>query len=375
MAAVAVSPCFVSPIAPSDGSRHRLVLGGIGHVLPGIGLCLAVTLAASLLAGIERHLFGAAWLEALVLAIVVGAAIRTCWTPDARWRPGIEFSAKMLLEIAVVLLGASVSAGAVLAAGPALLAGIAGVVVLAIACAYGIGRLFGLSHRMATLVACGNSICGNSAIAAVAPVIGADGEDVAASISFTAMFGVLLVLVLPLLVPLLHLSGLQYGALAGLTVYAVPQVLAATAPVGPIAVQIGTLVKLVRVLMLGPVVLVLTLMTRRLRDETDEIAPHVTAGERPKSGRLPIHRLVPWFIIGFLGLAVLRSCGLIPTAALHPAAGTASLLTVVSMAALGLGTDIRTAARAGIRVTAVVVLSLLMLGLIGFGLIRLLGLA
>ena len=76
---------------------------------------------------------------------------------------------------------------------------------------------------MATLIACGNSICSNSAIAAVAPIIGADGEDVTA---FTAVLGV--VVVLALTVPL-HFSGLQYGALSGLTVYAVPQVLAATA--------------------------------------------------------------------------------------------------------------------------------------------------
>ncbi|MBE7211825.1 MAG: putative sulfate exporter family transporter, partial [Gluconacetobacter diazotrophicus] len=277
------------------------VAGGLGRLLPGLGLCLLVTAAAEALAWLEHRWFGAAWLEGLVLAIVVGAAIRTCWAPGARWQPGIEFSAKLLLELAVVLLGASVSAPAVLAAGPGLLFGIAAVVVLAIACAYGIGRLFGLPHRMATLVACGNSICGNSAIAAVAPVIGADGADVAASISFTALFGVILVLGLPALVPILHLSGMQYGALAGLTVYAVPQVLAATAPIGPTAVQLGTLVKLVRVLMLGPVVLGLTLLTRRLRDEPDEAAPHLTAGDRPKPGRLPLHRLVPWFILGFLG--------------------------------------------------------------------------
>ena len=347
---------------------------GVRRTLPGVGLCVLVTGAATLAAMIERRVFGAAWLESLVLAIVIGAAVRTAWTPSARWQTGIDFSAKMLLEIAVVLLGASVSAGTVLAAGPGLLAGIAAVVVLAIGCSYGIGRAFGLPRRMATLVACGNSICGNSAIAAVAPVIGADGEDVAASIAFTALFGVVLVLLLPLAVPLLHLSGLQYGALAGLTVYAVPQVLAATAPVGTVAVQLGTLVKLVRVLMLGPVVLGVSLLTRRLRDETDEALPHVTAGDRPTPGAPALHKLVPWFIVGFLGLAALRSCGLVPQAALHPAAWTASLLTVVSMAALGLGTDLRVAARAGGRVTAVVVLSLLVLGVLSLGLIRLLGL-
>ena len=281
----------------------------------------------------------------------------------------------MLLEIAVVLLGASVSARTVLAAGPGLLMGIAVVVVIAIAASYGMGRLLGLPHRMATLIACGNSICGNSAIAAIAPVIGADGEDVAASIAFTAVLGVVVVLALPLAVPLLHLSGLQYGALAGLTVYAVPQVLAATAPVGAVAVQLGTLVKLVRVLMLGPVVLGLSLLTRRMRDETDEAAPHVTAGDRPAPGRLKLHRLVPWFIVGFLALAALRSTGLVPEGALAPVAWVANLLTVISMAALGLGTDLRVVARAGGRVTAAVTLSLLVLGVVSLGLIRLLGLA
>ncbi len=360
---------------PTAGLASLRPVASIGRTLPGFGLCLLVTAAASLLAMLERRVFGAAWLESLVLSIIVGAVIRTAWTPSARWRTGIDFSAKMLLEIAVVLLGASVSARTVLAAGPGLLVGIAAVVVLAIGCSYGLGRMFGLPHRMATLVACGNSICGNSAIAAVAPVIGADGEDVAAAIAFTALFGVGMVLLLPLAVPLLHLSGLQYGALAGLTVYAVPQVLAATAPVGTVAVQLGTLVKLVRVLMLGPVVLCLSLLTRRLRDETDEAPPHVTAGDRPPQGGLALHRLVPWFIIGFLGLATARSCGVVPPAALPPAAWAASLLTVVSMAALGLGTDLRVAARAGGRVTAVVTLSLLALGLLSLGLIRLLGLA
>ena len=92
--------------------------------------------------------------------------------------------------------------------------------------------------------------------------------DVAASIAFTAVLGVMVVLALPLLVPVLAMTGAQYGVLAGLTVYAVPQVLAATMPVGHVALQIGTLVKLVRVLMLGPVVLLLSLIASRLREET-----------------------------------------------------------------------------------------------------------
>jgi uncharacterized membrane protein YadS len=83
---------------------------------------------------------------------------------------------------------------------------------------------------------------------------------------------------------------------------------------------------------------------------------------------------VPWFIIGFLVLAGLRSTGVIPPAALAPIAWVANLLTVVSMAALGLSTDLRMVGRAGSRVTAAVIASLLVLGAISLGLIRLLGL-
>jgi len=227
---------------------------------------------------------------------------------------------------------------------------------------------------MSILIACGNSICGNSAIAAVAPVIGADADDIAASISFTAVLGVLVVLGLPFLVPILDLSLTQYGVLAGLTVYAVPQVLAATLPIGALSNQVGTVIKLVRVLMLGPVCLVLSLLTPQLREQPDEPAPHVAAGDRPRSGGPAIHQLVPWFIIGFIAMVVLRSLDLIPAWALGPIGTAATVFTVVSMAALGLGVDIRTVSRAGGRVTMTVVLSLLALGSASFGLIRLLGL-
>jgi uncharacterized integral membrane protein (TIGR00698 family) len=265
------------------------------------------------------------------------------------------FSSKILLEIAVVMLGAAVSARTVAALGPALIAGIVLTVLIAIAVSYGISRLCGLHSKMSMLVACGNSICGNSAIAAVAPVIGAQADDIAASIAFTAVLGVITVLLLPLLVPLLKLSLTQYGVLAGLTVYAVPQVLAATLPIGALSNQVGTVVKLVRVLMLGPVVLVLSLLFRH-------------AG--PK---LQISQLVPWFIAGFLVVLGLRSAGLIPAAALVPIKTTAAALTTISMAGLGLGVDVRVVAKAGLRVTGAVTVSLIILVVISYGLILALG--
>jgi uncharacterized integral membrane protein (TIGR00698 family) len=337
----------------------------LSRLLPGVVLCIAITMIAIALQAVEAHFAGQAYIEALVLAILLGVAIRTAWTPAKPFIPGIAFSAKFLLEVAVVMLGASVSVAIVLALGPILLVGIASVVAMALGSSFVICRMLGLPLRMAILIACGNSICGNSAIAAVAPVIGADGDDIASSISFTAVLGVVVVLTLPLLVPILQLSLTQYGVLAGLTVYAVPQVLAATLPIGALSNQVGTVIKLVRVLMLGPVVLGLSLLARDLRAD-----PRL---DRANRRRPDVHELVPWFITGFLLVLIVRSLGLIPQSVLPTITHVAAILTTISMAALGLGVDVRVVAKSGVRVTLAVTASLIILGLISYGLIRLVG--
>jgi uncharacterized integral membrane protein (TIGR00698 family) len=246
-----------------------------------------------------------------------------------------------------------------------LIVGIACIVAVAIGSSYVICHAIGLPQRMSILIACGNSICGNSAIAALAPVIGADSDDVASSISFTAVLGVVVVLGLPFLVPVLQLSLTQYGVLAGLTVYAVPQVLAATLPIGALSNQVGTVIKLVRVLMLGPVVLGFSLFADRLRSAS----AHARSDRRGPR----LSELVPWFIIGFLIVLIVRSLGLIPQSLLPPITRVAALLTTVAMAALGLGVDVRVVARTGVRVTLAVTASLIVLGVMSYGLIRLVG--
>lgn len=341
------------------------VISRLKLTLPGIALCVGVTAIAKLLEKAEVEVSGHLYLEGLVIAILLGVAIRAVWTPGPLWAKGIGFSAKTLLEIAVVLLGASISGALVWALGPILLVGIAIVVAIALVSSYALCRALGLPRKMSVLVACGNSICGNSAIAAVAPVIGAKPDDIASSIAFTAVLGVVVVLGLPLLVPVLDLSLTQYGTLAGLTVYAVPQVLAATLPIGALSNQVGTVVKLVRVLMLGPVVLGLSLVASRLR------------GDGGANGRRwpPLHELVPWFIVGFLLLALARSLGLIPQNIVEPLRTVAAILTTIAMAALGLGVDVRKVAKAGLRVTTAVTASLIVLGVISLALIRLAGIS
>lgn len=317
----------------------------IVRIGPGLAVAVVISLIALALERLEIGLIGAPLVDGLVFAILLGTALHTIVGLDDRLGHGVQFAAKIILEIAIVLLGASISFASIAAAGVWLVATVVGVVFLALGASYGIGRMLGLSERMATLVACGNSICGNSAIVAAAPVINADSDEVAASIAFTAALGILVVLLLPVLASAFGLTEWQYGIFAGMTVYAVPQVLAATMPVGVFSTQVGALVKLMRVLMLGPVILILGLRSGA------------------KTGaKLNFAHMVPWFIVGFLGMMTLRSFDLLPGAFLAPAHQISVFFTIVSMAALGLSVNLRTVLASGGRVLTAGILSLVVLG-------------
>ncbi|MEP6835908.1 MAG: putative sulfate exporter family transporter [Gemmatimonas sp.] len=339
-----------------------------------MALAGAVGLAAWTVAELETARFGHPVVEALVVAIILGMVVRTAWTPPARAEPGVRLAGKGLLELAVCLMGLSVDLPMLVSAGPALAIGVVLLVVIGLALSYSLGRAFGLPHKLAVLVACGNAICGNSAIAAVAPVIGADAEQVGSAIAFTAILGVAVVLGLPLLITPLGLSFYQYGVLAGLTVYAVPQVLAAAFPVSVLSGQVGTLVKLVRVLMLGPVVLFFALRQPRVTVAANDSARQPNGTSAPLNWS-SIGQFVPWFIVGFLALAGVRAMGWAPDATVRFAHQAATILTVVAMAALGLGCDLRAIARAGAGIVATVVGSLLVLVTLSVLLIHILGIS
>lgn len=342
---------MTSVTAVSAGSLDRIEAMAPGFVAVAIVSAIAVAIGS-----LESLLFGRAVIEPLVAAILVGMIVPGASSHRHRLEPGVRFVAKEVLEAAVFLLGATMDVPRLFASGPLLAAGIAALVCAAVASGYLIGRAAGLSSKLAVLVACGNAICGNSAIAAVAPVIGADREDVAASIALTAVVGVIVVLSLPLLIPVLGLSNYQYGVLAGLTVYAVPQVLAAAFAVSALSGQVATVVKLARVLMLGPVVTVLALRARRTSDTT-----------------LSLRTLVPWFVLGFVVLAALRSTGVISERAGDAAKSIAGWLTIAAMAALGLSVDVRSVRRVGPRVVVAVAGSLAALMVLAVTLIRVIG--
>lgn len=330
----------------------------LADLAPGVLACTIVSLASVFGGKLEEHTLGRAIIEPLVLAILVGMIVRTVRGEHPSENGGIRFVAKQVLEVAVLLLGATMDVPRLFASGPALAGGIVASVVCALTLGYAIGRAAGLTPNLSVLVACGNAICGNSAIAAVAPVIDAEREDVAASIALTAVLGVIVVLGLPLLLVPLGLSHYQYGVLAGLTVYAVPQVLAAAFAVSQLSGQVATAVKLARVLMLGPVV---AFFAVRRRGESAATSP---------TARRSVTTFVPWFVIGFVLLAALRSFSLVPDAAASAAKLVAGWLTIAAMAGLGLSSDLRSVSRVGPRVGLAVAGSFSALLIVAVGLIR-----
>ncbi len=326
----------------------------------GVLISALVGLVGVGLGHLEGRLIGREYLEGLVIAIILGLLVRLFWTPNTHEKTGIAFCAKPLLEIAIVLLGASLDAALLKSAGFALLGGVFGLVILSVAIGTFIGRAFGLPTHLATLVACGNSICGNSAIAAIAPIIEADEEHITAAVAFTALGSVGVVVALPFLGSALHLGPRAFGTLAGMSVYAVPQVLAATAGAGLVATQTATLVKLARVLMLGPLAMFFALKKAR------------TSGEKHRFDVHTLLEMAPPFILGFALLGIARSVGWISgDLALH-FRDVAGWLTVVAMAALGLSSDPRAVQKAGKPVVFAAGLSLLALVSMGFLLIRVL---
>ncbi len=350
------------PLKTADGRARRRLPAFPGWQrawIPGVLLAAALSALALLVAEIEQRATGHLLIEALVVALLLGVLARNAIPRPAVFVGGAGFAAKQVLEAGVVLLGATIDLRQVFAAGPALIALTLTGVFGGIAVSFAAGRLLGLHAKLAVLVAVGNSICGNSAIAAVAPVIRADKKDVASAIALTAVLGVLLVLGLPLLIPVFDLSDYQYGVLAGMAVYAVPQVVAAAFPVSQLSGEVATLVKLGRVMLLGPVVLLFAVLYRLRGGEG-------TAKRGPNT-------YVPWFVALFFLFAVLRSTGFISAGLGGHAKDVSRLMTILAMAGLGFGVELASVRRTGPRVGAAVIVSLLFMAGLTLALIHMLG--
>lgn len=340
----------------SRGAAHRIAvsrpavvaLGAFEGRLPGLALVVALSLVAQAVGALQEWAFGRAWIEGLVVALLLGVVVGHVVPDPRRFQAGALYAGKQVLELAVVLLGAGVNVALLVATGPRLALLIVVGVTTVLVLGFLVGRALGLGPRLALLVATGNAVCGNSAIAAVAPVIRAEKREVASAIALTAVLGVALVLALPALIPLAGLSNYQYGVVAGMGVYAVPQVLAAAFPVSELSGEIATTVKLGRVMLLGPLVLIVGVISAAR-------GTHAEAGGRKWS------TFLPWFVVGFLLLAALRIVGVLPDSLAQLARTLGGWLTILAMAGLGLGVRLSAIRVVGPRVAVAVVTSLALL--------------
>lgn len=304
--------------------------------LPGFAIAAAVAFAARFLEGLlPIHLIGAS-----VIALFIGMGINALYKPGGMVAKGLRFTSKKVLKLAIILLGASLSMGAILTVGRLSLTVMLFTLLTCFGGGYLVGRALGLNWKLSNLISAGTGICGGSAIAAIAPVIDARDEDIAYAMSATFLFDMVMILVFPFLGQWLHMSDMAYGLWAGTAVNDTSSVVAAGYAYSEAAGDFATMVKLTRTLSIIPTVLIFSFVNVREKRRLN------VTGE---GSRVNMLSLFPWFIAGFLGLAVLNSAGVIPQAVSSAMKDLSKFLMVAALAAIGLNTDFREMRKSGMK--------------------------
>jgi uncharacterized integral membrane protein (TIGR00698 family) len=280
-------------------------------------------------------------ISAAILAILLGAVAANLRPLSVRFLHGTKDAVRRSIPLTIVLTGSSLSFANATAVGWRAFAIIVFTMTAAMASALLVGRLMGLSRGTSMLIGAGTAICGNSAIVAVAPLIDAEDRDVMLSVGAINILGLALMFVSPFAGGLLGMNDQGYGVWAGSTIHAVPQAVAAGFAFSAKAGGLATLVKLVRVALLAPLLLVLAFWH---------------AGARKDVVKVHYSRLIPPFLWGFLALFAMNSLGLLPILQFQSGYSVASagflteagnILLTLSMAALGLEVNVRVLAKAG----------------------------
>ena len=332
-----VGPRFVvcAPVCENDAMppQGRALVTRARTLAPGVAAALGVGALAGATAGVLP------WpVPAVMVAVVVGLAVANLVGLPSAAAAGLSWTARRVLRTGVVLLGANLALADVAAIGLASIA----VVVACMAAAYTtvalLGRLAGIPTDLAVLVGVGTAVCGNSAIAATAPVIDADQRDVSFAVGTITIFGTLALLGFPAVAYLVDMPPAVMGFWAGLSINDTSQVVAAGAAYGEEALDIAVVVKLVRNALMAPVILLIAWWAARRSADG-------SPAQRPATTRVA----VPPFVLGFLALVALRSVGVIPDPVAAGLATAAAACITVALAAIGLSTRLAELARVGAR--------------------------
>ncbi|HRL20429.1 YeiH family protein [Alcaligenes sp. SDU_A2] len=270
-----------------------------------------------------------------VFAIVLGMVVRNMIGVAPVFRPGLQFSSKILLQWSIIGLGFGLSLPQVMRTGMDSLAVTLVTLSVAFVAAYVLGRLLGIPSKLRTLIGVGTAICGGSAIAAVTPIIRPQEHETALAISTIFIFNILAVLIFPVAGHMMNMSDAGFGVWAGTAINDTSSVVAAGYSYSNQAGDHATIVKLTRATLIIPICLILTGLEiwRSRQDGRD----------------FDLMRVFPWFILWFIVASALRSLGLVPVEWLEPLRWTAQFLMVLALAAIGLSSDLKIMARAGVR--------------------------
>ena len=302
----------------------------------GVAICFAV---AGLSVLVERLIPGEL-LGASIIALFMGTIINSFFHP-AWMKPALKFASKKILKGAIILLGASLSIKTIMSVGKMTFFVMIFTFAMCFGGGYFIRKLFGLNWKLGNLISAGTGICGGSAVAAIAPVIDADDKDIAFAMSSTFLFDMVMIALYPLMGKALGMTDIAYGIWAGTSVNDTASVVASGYAFSEAAGDFATMVKLTRTIAIIPTVLVFAYIGTRIKQKELKAA---NDGQK-----VNIVKIIPWFIGGFLLLAVVNSIGLIPVVAGKVIKGTSKFLMVTALAAIGLGTSITDFKKAGLR--------------------------
>ena len=312
------------------------------NVLPGLGVSLAIGLLATWLESLlPIHLIGGA-----VIAMFLGMLINYVIGSNKVLTPGLKFTSKKVLKFAIILLGLSLNISTILHVGKISLTVMLFTLLTCFGGGHFIGRALGLNWKLSNLISAGTGICGGSAIAAIAPTIEADDHDIAYAMSATFLFDMAMIVLFPLMGRALGMSDEAFGLWAGTAVNDTSSVVATGYAFSEAAGDFATMVKLTRTLAIIPTVVTFAFINLRLKRkealEKDNANTELTAN-------FSINKIFPWFILGFLAMAILTSILPIPPALVSGSKRLSKFLMVCALAAIGMNTSFSSMKTAGIR--------------------------
>ncbi len=275
-------------------------------------------------------------LGAVTIAILLGMVTGNLLPSLTRYAPGIQIAEKQLLPLSIALLGVELQLLTLIELGPvaALIIGVS--IAVALLVSVQMSHWFGLPYKLSLLIGAGSGICGSSAVAATGLVIDASETETGMSISVVNLLGTLGIFIMPGLVGLLNFNEAQSGLLIGGTLQAVGQVVAAGFSVNNDVGSLAIIVKMGRVLMLGPMVILIQSLVKKQANHTDNAAP----------------LRVPLFVIGFLVMSGLASFQWLPVAWIDTIKVSGKYLLVLAMAGIGLKIQFRSLYQAGVHALA-----------------------